>query len=200
MAYFIVAGFIALGAGALSSSDSGDNGHCHPKIEPGELGLMDTETLLVLGCERTVSGRPFQVLVFTGGRFGQPCMVLKFREPSTGLQTCQRAGPPKNGDLALAGPKNERLRDSDLYELAVSERVAKLVVESRRGGRLRRQPSSLVRVPDPPPELRVATGFAIGVAEVPRGSSTVIVAAFDSRGRTLGTVRPSTRSRGFGPL
>lgn len=175
---------------------------CGANIKREDLSLQSTESVAVLGCKRTASGRPFAAVAFSGGRFAkEPCMVLTFpKEPVTGLQDCQRPGPPKKGAIALAGPKNERLKGADLYEAAVSERVAAVVVTYTHRRKVSRREAALVRSPDPPSELKASAGFGLSVVEVPRGSTAVTMSAVDSHGTVLGSVRPDTRSRGFGPL
>lgn len=155
---------------------------------PPEDSLRYRTTPIVIGCATLASGRAVELVGYQLARDGRSWLCIDHFEPAVGVTWGCGSNLVFRGKAIDATSTSRMPGWRDLLAGALSPSVARVVVRSEIGGRLRRHPAAMLSVRDR--ELRGQIGihkpFGRYLAEVPSGARAVTGEAFDARGRTVG--------------
>jgi hypothetical protein len=202
---------LALGLGSALLAQLGVDGRLHareptpPAVQSGDCRVGSAPTRdyggrppeeflrygtrpVVIGCATLASGRRFELVGYRLGRGEHTSLCIDHYDFESGVGWGCGTNLVSGGGAIDATSKARLLRRPDVVSGTVSASVARVVVRSEIGGRLRRHPAVAVKVRDRELLRTIAVRKPFGryLAEVPRGARAATAEALDARGRTLG--------------
>lgn len=143
---------------------------------------------IVIGCAALASGRRFELVGYQLGRREHTSLCIDHYDFESGQSWGCGSNVVFGGGAIDATSKTRLPRRPDVVSGTVSGSVARVVVRSEIGGRLRRHPAAVVEVRDRGllRAIAVRNPFGRYMAEVPPGAQAATGEALDVHGRTLG--------------
>lgn len=155
---------------------------------PPERFLRYRTRPIVIGCAKLGSGRRFELVGYQLGRRGSSSLCVDQYDFETDVTSGCGSNLVHGGGAIDATSRGQTAGQVPLVAGTTAPSVARVVVRSEVGGRLRRHPAALVNVRDR--ELLRAIGvrgaFGRYLAEVPSRARGASAEALGARGRKLG--------------
>jgi hypothetical protein len=161
--------------------------HPYDERPPEDFLRYDTRPV-VIGCAELASGRRFELVGYQLGPRQRSSLCIDQYDFETGVSWGCGSNLLRDGGAIDATSRERTAGHVPVVSGTVAPSVARVVVRSEIGGRLRRHPAALVKVRDPEllRAIGVRTPFGRYLAEVPASARAASATALGPRRRTLG--------------